>query len=131
MKTGRKKGFVPAEYIEKWCAEFKHAIMIGDKNPGLALRKISAALLADQHGIEPPHVDKLAGLLLELPPFIARADVNTMLGSVVDVRTLANLDSLGKGPRMRMRIGNRVVYPTAYLLEWIEDRTEVAVCKAC
>ena len=127
----RTKTLVSTAYVEKWCAEFRHAIMNGDNSPGLALRKISAALLAEQYGIEPPRVNKLAGLLLELPPLIARTDVRAMVGMDIDERSLANLDSLGKGPRMRMRVGRRVVYPTAYLLEWIEEKAEVAVCKAC
>lgn len=127
----RIKPLVPTAYVEKWCAEFRHAIMSGDNNPGLALRKISAALLAEQYGIEPPRVNKLAGLLLELPPMIARADVRSMVGMDIDARTLANLDCTGKGPRMRLRVGRQVMYPTAYLLEWLEERAEVAVCKAC
>jgi hypothetical protein len=39
---------------------------------------------------------------------------------------LANLDSLGEGPK-RMRVGRKVAYMTEDLLSWLELRTQILV----
>ena len=46
-------------------------------------------------------------LIKSLPPMISRDHVEKYLGGVISPKTLANLDSEGKGPR-RMRIGRKV-----------------------
>jgi len=58
----------------------------------------------------------------KLPPIIARNHVETLLGGVISSKTLANLDSLGEGPK-RMKIGRKVAYLTEDLLEWLANRT--------
>ena len=57
-----------------------------------------------------------------LPPIISRDHVSEILGGVISTKTLANLDSEGKGPK-RMRIGRKIVYRTEDLLEWLAART--------
>lgn len=57
-----------------------------------------------------------------LPPFIARKEVQKVLGGIVSPKTLANADSLGIGPKSRKRFGKTVVYETAELLRWLTDR---------
>ena len=57
-----------------------------------------------------------------LPPIISRDHVSDILGGVISAKTLANLDSEGKGPK-RMRIGRKIVYRTDDLLEWLVART--------
>jgi len=59
-----------------------------------------------------------------LPPMISRDHVEKLLGGVISSKTLANLDSLGKGPK-RMRVGRKVVYLTEDLLEWLTLRTTI------
>ena len=54
---------------------------------------------------------------------VAREEVGTFSGGVLNCRTMANLDSLGKGPE-RIRIGRKVVYEVGALIEWLENRTE-------
>ena len=64
----------------------------------------------------------LSNLLPKLPPLISRDHVEKLLGGVISSKSLANLDSLGEGPK-RMRIGRKVVYKTEDLLEWLAKRT--------
>jgi hypothetical protein len=66
----------------------------------------------------------LGYLIDKLPPLISRDHVEKLLGGVVSSKTLANLDSLGDGPK-RMRIGRKIVYRTEDLLDWLEARTRI------
>ena len=65
---------------------------------------------------------KFSDLIPKLPPLISRDHVEKLLGGVISSKTLANLDSLGEGPK-RMRIGRKVAYLTEDLLEWLASRT--------
>lgn len=58
-----------------------------------------------------------------LPPLISRNQVGKLTGGAISPKTLANLDSLGLGPRERIKLGRRVAYPTTVLLEWLEARS--------
>ena len=68
----------------------------------------------------------LLDLSSKLPPIIARENVGTLLGGVISSKRLANLDSLGEGPK-RMRVGRKVAYMTEDLLGWLETRTVTLV----
>jgi len=72
------------------------------------------------------HEVNLSELGSKLPPIIARDHVETLLGGVISSKRLANLDSLGEGPK-RMRIGRKVAYLTEDLLGWLETRTQALV----
>ena len=62
----------------------------------------------------------------KLPPIISRDHVEELLGGVISAKRLANLDSLGKGPKRRMRVGGRkIAYRTEDLLDWLEARTKI------
>ena len=62
--------------------------------------------LRHTHGDNPDHkqelLDALAG---ELPPFIARADVERHLGGMVSGKTLSNADARGDGPEVAYAVG--------------------------
>ena len=66
----------------------------------------------------------LSDLTKNLPPLISRDHVEELLGGVISSKTLANLDSLGEGPK-RMRVGRKVAYLTVDLLDWLETRTVI------
>jgi len=66
----------------------------------------------------------LGDLAEKLPVIISRDHVEELLGGVISSKSLANLDSLGKGPK-RMRIGRKVAYRTEHLLDWLESRTKI------
>ncbi len=57
-------------------------------------------------------------------PLVAREQriLDQFSGGLLNARTLANLDSLGKGPTGRIRIGKKVCYPTKNLVEWLQHR---------
>jgi len=59
----------------------------------------------------------------DFPPIIARNQVGKLTGGALSPKTLANLDSLGLGPKTRIKLGRRVAYPTPVLLEWLEARS--------
>jgi predicted DNA-binding transcriptional regulator AlpA len=66
----------------------------------------------------------LSELNSKLPPIISRDHVEKLLGGIISSKRLANLDSLGEGPK-RMRVGRKIAYLTEDLLEWIESRTKI------
>ncbi len=55
-------------------------------------------------------------------PYVARTQVGRFSGYVLNSRTMANLDSLGKGPKGRIRIGKKVAYKVEDLVEWMQER---------
>ena len=65
----------------------------------------------------------LENLSNALPPIISRDHVEKYLGGVISKKTLANLDSEGRGPK-RMRIGRKIAYLTEDLLEWLSLRAK-------
>jgi hypothetical protein len=58
-------------------------------------------------------------------PFVARQDVGRFTGGLVTPKYLANLDSLGRGPEMRIRVGRKIGYPVKAFIAWLEDRSSV------
>ena len=66
----------------------------------------------------------LSELNSKLSPIISRDHVEKLLGGIISSKRLANLDSLGEGPK-RMRVGRKIAYLTVDLLEWIESRTKI------
>ena len=65
--------------------------------------------------------EDLSDLIPKLPPVISRDHVEKLLGGIISSKTLANLDSIGKGPK-RMRVGRKVAYLTEDLLDWLKQR---------
>lgn len=56
---------------------------------------------------------------------IARTEIERFTGGAIKEKYVANLDSAGKGPKGRIRIGRRIAYPIASLVEWMESRSTV------
>lgn len=56
---------------------------------------------------------------------VSRGKVGEFTGGLIHPRTLANLDSLGKGPAGRVRVGRKVAYDVDSLLVWLETRLEI------
>jgi len=53
---------------------------------------------------------------------VARQKVGEFSGGLLHPRTMANLDSLGQGPKGRIRLGRRVAYTVESLIQWMEAR---------
>ena len=71
--------------------------------------------IADNLAAKREFLDLLAG---ELPPVIARKDVERLLGGIVTRKTLANADARGAGPETAYAVGRNVVYRRESLLDW-------------
>lgn len=69
----------------------------------------------------PPLTD-LAPYLDKLPPFISRKRVDYFTGGAVSPKKLANDDAVSKGPLVRQKIGESIVYPTAFFLAYLETK---------
>jgi hypothetical protein len=57
--------------------------------------------------------------------YIARSEIKNFTGGVISKKYLANLDSAGKGPEGRIKIGRKVAYPVRNLIAWLESRAEM------
>ena len=55
-------------------------------------------------------------------PIVARSEIKNFSGGLLHPRTMANLDSLGKGPG-KILVGNRACYSTVKLVQWMKSRT--------
>jgi hypothetical protein len=56
---------------------------------------------------------------------IARTEVERFTGGIVSEKYLANLDSEGRGPEGRVRIGRKIVYPVHEFVKWLETRSAI------
>lgn len=72
----------------------------------------------------------IESLLTELPPVIARKQIDKFLGGVVAAQTLANADGQGEGPEIAYKVGRSIVYKTEPLLRWIVLHLGVAKIKS-
>lgn len=54
--------------------------------------------------------------------FVARTAIPSFTGGIISERYIANLDSAGKGPAGRVRIGRKVAYPVNEVVRWLESR---------
>ncbi len=68
----------------------------------------------------------LRALEEELPPFIARTQVETALGGIVSCKTLANADSKGTGPEVAYAVGQKIVYSRSALVKWLADNFPIS-----
>ncbi len=71
----------------------------------------------------------IESLLTDLPPVIARKQIDKFLGGVVAAQTLANADGQGEGPEVAYKVGRSIVYKTESLLRWIVLHLGVAKIK--
>lgn len=63
----------------------------------------------------------IESLKTNLPPVFNRRTAQEFLGNIISARTLANLDSLKKGPPKKY-LSKNVVYERDSFLEWLEAR---------
>ncbi len=55
-------------------------------------------------------------------PVVARSEVGKFTGGLIAPRSIANYDSLKKGPKGKVRLGRNVGYLKADLIEWLLSR---------
>lgn len=59
-----------------------------------------------------------------LPPIFTRQTASKVLGGLISSKTLSNLDSKGKGPRKKIKIGSKVGYERADFMQWLKQRMQ-------
>ena len=57
-------------------------------------------------------------------PIVARTEIEKFTGGLISEKYQSNLDSAGKGPNGRIRIGRKVAYTVTDYLTWLKDRSE-------
>ena len=74
--------------------------------------------------------DKL-NLLVEiesqLRPVVSRKELSWALGGLLVPRSIANLDSAGKGPSGKIKIGRTVGYTKKSVMEWLSVRLSATI----
>ena len=53
---------------------------------------------------------------------VARTEIRNFTGGIINEKYIANLDSQGKGPKGRVRVGRKVAYPIESVIEFLESR---------
>lgn len=55
---------------------------------------------------------------------VSRTEIQNFTGGIMSEKYIANLDSSGKGPAGRVRMGRKIAYPVDLLCDWLEGRSE-------
>lgn len=58
---------------------------------------------------------------------VARTEIQKFTGGVYSPKTIANLDSLGRGIEDRFYIGKSIVYPVPSLVAWLKARLDAPI----
>ncbi len=56
---------------------------------------------------------------------VARTEVERFTGGIISEKYIANLDSAGKGPIGRIRVGRKIAYPVTEFIAWLEGRSTI------
>ncbi|MFH1913670.1 MAG: hypothetical protein ABIK45_05290 [Pseudomonadota bacterium] len=62
------------------------------------------------------------GEWFSMDELVARKDVSKATNGAIATKTLANLDSLGVGPKRKLKVNRKVYYPLADLQELLQTR---------
>lgn len=54
-----------------------------------------------------------------LPPVFSREEAARHLGGILTAKTLNNIDCLGNGPEVRVRIGKKIGYERTNFVNWL------------
>lgn len=78
------------------------------------------------------HVDLREEILNEidskLPPLVSREILSDTLGNLISRRSFANLDALGRGIGVKVKLGTgrNVAYPKRFAMEWLRKNLTIA-----
>jgi hypothetical protein len=56
---------------------------------------------------------------------VSRTEIERFPGGIISEKYLANLDSAGKGPAGRVRVGRKIAYSVDSVIRWLESRSTV------
>lgn len=71
-------------------------------------------------------IDAYELLAKSCPPSFSRVKIVELLGGLLSVGRLANLDSEGKGPQGRIMIGKKVGYIREPFFDWLRARDKAS-----
>lgn len=75
---------------------------------------------------EQPTLDNIVEQLLnDAPDWLLRKKFSALIGGAYSVKSLANLDSEGKGIKPRMRVGGKIVYQKDAAISWLKQRCKI------
>ena len=57
-------------------------------------------------------------------PIVARTEIEKFTGGLISEKYQANLDSAGRGPAGRIRIGRKIAYLVNEYLTWLKERSD-------
>lgn len=58
----------------------------------------------------------------DLPTIFDRGTAVKIMGGILSSKTLANADSGGTGPKVKLKIGKKVVYEREAFIEWLKSK---------
>jgi len=61
----------------------------------------------------------------KLNPLVTREILSDTLGNLISRRTLANLDALGRGVGVKVKVGRKVAYPKRLAMEWLRKNLTI------
>ena len=56
---------------------------------------------------------------------VSRTEIEKFTGGIISEKYIANLDSAGKGPKGRIRIGRKIAYNVDSVIRWLESRASI------
>jgi len=62
-------------------------------------------------------------IISDIPLFVTRQKAVEILGGLFARGTLANMDSRGLGPKVKIRVGGKIAYPRDSFIEWVQEKT--------
>ena len=57
--------------------------------------------------------------------FVSRQEVGRFSGGLLHARTMADLDSLGQGPKVKVRFGRKIAYEKKSLIQWMRQHCKI------
>jgi hypothetical protein len=57
--------------------------------------------------------------------FVSRGEIGVFSGGLLHPRTMANLDSLGQGPKVKVRFGRKIAYEKKSLIQWMRQHCKI------
>ena len=68
-------------------------------------------------------IDVFQGMADKWPSaVVARTSIGKFTGDMISAKYMANLDSMGQGPKGRITCGRKVAYEVGSLIKWLRDR---------
>lgn len=61
-------------------------------------------------------------LTQELPPVFSRETASRLMGGILTPKTLSNIDGLGNGPSVKVRLGKKIGYEKHSFIEWLRNK---------